>query len=42
MPLVGIVPGLLVVAGLIELKTPAFAQRLIEAVMTRIERLQPA
>jgi len=42
MPLTGIVPGLLVVAGLIELKTPAFAQRLIEAVMTRLERLQPA
>jgi lipopolysaccharide export system permease protein len=42
MPLAAIVPGLLVVAGFIELRMPAFVQRLTSALMARLERLQPA
>jgi hypothetical protein len=42
MPLAAIVLGLLVVAGLIDLRMPAFVQQLTNAVMARIERLQPA
>jgi lipopolysaccharide export system permease protein len=42
MPLAAIMPGLLVVAGLIDLRMPAFVQRLAAAVTARIERLQPA
>jgi lipopolysaccharide export system permease protein len=42
MPLAAIMPGLLVVAGLIELRMPAFVQRLAAAVTARLERLQPA
>jgi lipopolysaccharide export system permease protein len=42
MPVAAIVPGLLVVGGFIELRTPAFVQRLTSAVMARLDRLQPA
>jgi lipopolysaccharide export system permease protein len=42
MPLAAIVPGLLVVAGFIELRMPAFVQQLTSALMARFERLQPA
>jgi lipopolysaccharide export system permease protein len=42
MPVAAIVPGLLVVGGFIELRMPAFVQRLTGAVMARLERLQPA
>jgi len=42
MPLAAIVLGLLVVAGLIDLRMPAFVQQLTNTVMARIERLQPA
>jgi lipopolysaccharide export system permease protein len=42
MPLSAILPGLLVVAGLIDLRMPAFVQQLTSAVMARFERLQPA
>jgi lipopolysaccharide export system permease protein len=42
MPVAAIVPGLLVVGGFIELRMPAFVQRLTSAVMARLERLQPA
>ena len=42
MPLAAILPGLLVVAGLIDLRMPAFVQQLTSAAMARLERLQPA
>jgi lipopolysaccharide export system permease protein len=42
MPLAAIVPGLLVVGGLIELRMPAFVQQLTSALMARLERLQSA
>jgi lipopolysaccharide export system permease protein len=42
MPLAAILPGLLVVAGLIDLRMPAFVQQLTSTVMARLERLQPA
>jgi lipopolysaccharide export system permease protein len=42
MPLFAILPGLLVVAGLIDLRMPAFVQQLTSTVMARLERLQPA
>jgi lipopolysaccharide export system permease protein len=42
MPLAAIVPGLLVVAGFIELRMPASVQKLTTALMARLERLQPA
>jgi lipopolysaccharide export system permease protein len=42
MPLAAILPGLLVVAGLIDLRMAAFVQRLTNTVMARLERLQPA
>ena len=42
MPLAGILTGLLAVAGFIQLRTPAFAQRIAGAVTARLERLQPA
>ncbi len=42
MPLAAIMPGLLVVAGLIDLRMPAFVQRLAATVTARLERLQPA
>jgi lipopolysaccharide export system permease protein len=42
MPLAAIVPGLLVVGGFIELRMPASVQKLTSALMTRLERLQPA
>jgi lipopolysaccharide export system permease protein len=42
MPLAAILPGLLVVAGFIDLRMPAFVQQLTSTVMARFERLQPA
>jgi lipopolysaccharide export system permease protein len=42
MPLAAIVPGLLVVAGFIELRMPASVQKLTSALMARLDRLQPA
>jgi lipopolysaccharide export system permease protein len=42
MPLAAIMPGLLVVAGLIDLRMPAFVQRLAATITARLERLQPA
>jgi lipopolysaccharide export system permease protein len=42
MPLAAIMPGLLVVAGLIDLRMPAFVHQLAAAVTARLERLQPA
>jgi lipopolysaccharide export system permease protein len=42
MPLAAIVPSLLVIAGLISPRVPAFAQQMIDAAMARLERLQPA
>ena len=41
MPLSAIVPGILVVGGFINLRMPAFVQKLTEAVTARLERLQP-
>jgi lipopolysaccharide export system permease protein len=41
MPLAAILPGLLVVAGFIDLRMPAFVQQLTNTVMARLERLQP-
>ena len=42
MPLAAILPGLLVVAGFIDLRMPAFVHQLTNTVMARLERLQPA
>jgi lipopolysaccharide export system permease protein len=41
-PLSGIVPGLLAVAGLIELQVPVFLQRFIDDVVARLQRLETA
>ena len=42
MPLAAILPVLLVVAGFIDLRMPAFVHQLTNTVMARLERLQPA
>ncbi len=41
-PFSGIVPGLLAIAGLIELSVPASFQKLVDAVIARIQRLETA
>jgi len=41
MPLAAIIPGFLVAAGFINLRMPAFVQKISEAVTARLERLQP-
>lgn len=41
MPLAAIMPGLLVVAGFIDMRMPAFIQQMTNTVMARLERLQP-